>query len=338
MATYNGEAYLREQLDSLAAQTVLPIELQIGDDGSTDRTEAIVRDFAATAPFPVVFRRNERNLGYGENFLQTAARCSGDWIAFSDQDDVWLPERLAVYSDAIRSGPADLRLVVSDAWLGSEEGEATNRTLYHWTPGTYARRTLPTNFYCHGFMQMFDRTLISDIPFDVRVEGPNNPDPLPPNFSKEPHEAWICVLANATGSICILPGATAIHRRHFSTVTFRPDVEEPTARMGTKERLSYDYRRIARWNAHAAARLAVVAGAVAEPLRTEIRAFAQRCDEQGAYLDDRSTLYAERSIPVRVSHFVRMLRSGTYRSDGALNLQSIAKDAIHLFVRSGKSR
>jgi glycosyltransferase involved in cell wall biosynthesis len=75
LCTYNGGRFLREQLESLASQSVLPAELQVGDDGSTDNTLEIVEEFARTAPFPVGIARNERQLGYGENFIQTARRC-----------------------------------------------------------------------------------------------------------------------------------------------------------------------------------------------------------------------------------------------------------------------
>lgn len=61
LATYNGERFLREQLDSLAEQTLLPAELVVSDDGSTDRTVAIVREFAGRAPFPVkLLKRGDR--------------------------------------------------------------------------------------------------------------------------------------------------------------------------------------------------------------------------------------------------------------------------------------
>src|SRR5688572_16778447 len=95
MATYNGATFLRQQLDSIAAQTVPPIEIHIGDDGSTDNTESIVAAFATRAPFPVRFFRNDNRLGYGANFIRTAQRCAGEWIAFCDQDDVWSPGKLA---------------------------------------------------------------------------------------------------------------------------------------------------------------------------------------------------------------------------------------------------
>src|SRR6478609_12105203 len=94
MATYNGAKFLQAQLDSLAAQTQLPDELVVGDDGSSDDTLAILEAFAASAPFPVRVDRNETRPDYGDNFMRTALRCTGDYIAFCDQDDVWLPEKI----------------------------------------------------------------------------------------------------------------------------------------------------------------------------------------------------------------------------------------------------
>lgn len=105
MATYNGERFLQEQLDSLAAQTHLPCELVVGDDGSTDGTLGILERFAETAPFPVRIWRNPVNLGFGGNFLLTASRCVGEWIAFCDQDDVWLPEKLSTCVHVLRRHP-----------------------------------------------------------------------------------------------------------------------------------------------------------------------------------------------------------------------------------------
>ncbi|HEV7264864.1 MAG TPA: glycosyltransferase [Falsiroseomonas sp.] len=95
MATFNGEAYLRAQLDSIAAQTVLPGEIVICDDRSADRTAQVVADFARTAPFAVRFDVNEERIGYRRNFIQAATRCSGGLISFCDQDDIWMPTKVA---------------------------------------------------------------------------------------------------------------------------------------------------------------------------------------------------------------------------------------------------
>src|SRR4051812_17314881 len=94
LATYNGARYLHAQLDSLLAQTLKPEELVVGDDGSNDETLTILKDFALTAPFPTRIQVNAARLGYADNFLATAARCSSPLIAFCDQDDVWMPTKL----------------------------------------------------------------------------------------------------------------------------------------------------------------------------------------------------------------------------------------------------
>ena len=96
MATYNGARFLDEQLRSLAGQRYRPFELVVADDGSTDDTLAQIRAFAATAPFPVVIVEGEGRLGYRLNFRRAAQHCTGDIIAFSDQDDIWREDKLEV--------------------------------------------------------------------------------------------------------------------------------------------------------------------------------------------------------------------------------------------------
>ena len=89
MTTYNGEKYLQEQLDSFLGQNRLPDELVVCDDGSQDRTMAILESFSSRAPFPVRIYRNSAKLGYSKNFEKAGSLCTGDIIAFSDEDDVW---------------------------------------------------------------------------------------------------------------------------------------------------------------------------------------------------------------------------------------------------------
>ncbi len=96
LCTYNGEAFLREQLESYAAQTQPVSELVACDDRSTDRTLSILRGFAASAPFPVLIEQNAQQLGGARNFEKALSLCTGDLIFFSDQDDVWRPEKVEV--------------------------------------------------------------------------------------------------------------------------------------------------------------------------------------------------------------------------------------------------
>lgn len=124
MATFNGDRFLRAQLDSLARQTSLPHELVVTDDGSVDRTLEILAEFQKTAPFPVRVSPNPSRLGYADNFVRAASLCGGELIAFSDQDDVWKPGKLEQCSAAFDSQSVQLvahatNEVDSDLhWLG----------------------------------------------------------------------------------------------------------------------------------------------------------------------------------------------------------------------------
>ncbi len=100
MGTYNGEKYIREQLDSILAQTYPIKEIIIQDDGSTDGTIAICEEYATKHP-NVHFSRNEHNLGFNLNFKIAAMKATGDYVAFSDQDDVWFAEKIAKQVAAI---------------------------------------------------------------------------------------------------------------------------------------------------------------------------------------------------------------------------------------------
>jgi glycosyltransferase involved in cell wall biosynthesis len=98
VATYNGERFLEQQLRTLSEQVKLPDEVVVCDDASTDRTPEILAQFARRAPFPVRLVINDQRLGWRENFLKPASLCTSDYIAFCDQDDVCLPDKLSVVS------------------------------------------------------------------------------------------------------------------------------------------------------------------------------------------------------------------------------------------------
>ena len=95
LCTYNGEKYLRRQLDSLRAQTLPPCETLIADDTSADGTAALVSEYIRTHGLGNwTLTANRTNAGYRRNFRDTALGARGEWIAFCDQDDVWHPDKL----------------------------------------------------------------------------------------------------------------------------------------------------------------------------------------------------------------------------------------------------
>jgi glycosyltransferase involved in cell wall biosynthesis len=110
MATYNGEKYLAQQLESIAAQTHKNWILWIGDDGSEDGTLGVIETFKQRGHDVTLLRSPGE--GSSANFM-ALLRCGTDidqpeWIAFSDQDDVWLPDKLERGVAALRDLPAGI--------------------------------------------------------------------------------------------------------------------------------------------------------------------------------------------------------------------------------------
>jgi len=96
MGTYNGEAYLEEQLDSLEKQTHTNWQLIVSDDGSTDNTLFLLEKYQSKWPEGKLSIRSGPQQGFCQNFLSMACdkNIKADYFAFSDQDDVWLPQKL----------------------------------------------------------------------------------------------------------------------------------------------------------------------------------------------------------------------------------------------------
>ncbi len=118
MTTYNGEKYLKEQIDSILNQTVSDFELIVCDDVSSDSTMDILNDYAEKDDRVHVFR-NEENLGFLKNFEKAIRICldrGAEYVALSDQDDVWMPTKiddtLHRMKDAERECARDIPLLV----------------------------------------------------------------------------------------------------------------------------------------------------------------------------------------------------------------------------------
>jgi len=100
MATYNGERFIREQIDSILRQTIQDFELVVSDDCSTDTTWQILKEYEAKDK-RIHCYRNEQNMGFVKNFEQAMIHCKGDYIALSDQDDIWTDNHLQVLLENI---------------------------------------------------------------------------------------------------------------------------------------------------------------------------------------------------------------------------------------------
>ena len=96
LATYNGEKFLREQIDSVLAQQDVSLHILARDDGSTDNTLAILREYAQRLPGQ--FHLLEDGAGTGNakwNFIKLTAASTASYVCFCDQDDIWLPNKVS---------------------------------------------------------------------------------------------------------------------------------------------------------------------------------------------------------------------------------------------------
>jgi hypothetical protein len=206
LATYNGAAHLPQQLSDLASQSRLPCELVVCDDGSNDETLSILQEFADSAPFPVQIHRNPARLGYRKNFVQSAGRCTGDLIAFCDQDDRWSPRKIENIAAPFED--PETMLVFHNARVVNPTGAAkatvqAGREINRWGPLTGS----PWMFAL-GFTQIFRRSLNQ---FDRLWEGS-----VDQNGDGEPlaHDQWYFFLASVIGTIVYLPDVLADYRQH----------------------------------------------------------------------------------------------------------------------------
>ena len=113
MSTYNGEQFLAEQIDSIQQQTFKDWQLLIRDDGSSDQTPEIIKSFVAQDPRIVFINEHDReNFGVIKNFFTLIKHDKADYYFFSDQDDVWLEDKLETMLAAARQYPDQLPLMV----------------------------------------------------------------------------------------------------------------------------------------------------------------------------------------------------------------------------------
>jgi glycosyltransferase involved in cell wall biosynthesis len=129
LCTYNGELYLREQLESIFKQTRFPDEIIVCDDCSTDSTFKILNDFCKISPVPFKIYVNKKNLGVSKNFERAISLCTGDIIFLSDQDDVWLPEKIEKVIKAFNCNK-DCSYVFSDAYVVNKDLHPLGYTMW----------------------------------------------------------------------------------------------------------------------------------------------------------------------------------------------------------------
>lgn len=209
LACYNGAVHLRAQLDSYLTQTLPPALLLVGDDGSTDASRAVIADFAASHPaWPLHLVEGPRQ-GAAQNFLQllrAVPQCV-DLVAISDQDDVWLPHKLA-RGAAVLAGvePARPGLVLGTSLVCSEDLSAPQRSPLPRRPPDF-RHALVQNI-AGGNTMMLNRAAV-DLLAAASLEAGCTAGAV------VVHDWWIYqMISGAGGAVIFDPEPGLLYRQH----------------------------------------------------------------------------------------------------------------------------
>ena len=204
LCTYQGAPWLPEFLASLASQRLLPDELVVQDDGSTDGTIELLEAFASTAPFAVSIEVNAERLGSTSNFERALERTTGAFVALADQDDVWYPEKLERLVGVLVEDPI-LTLTFSDADLLDPTGEPMGQRLWGQRG---IRHVLVTQPIVPG-VQFAQRALTTGCTMVGRRRAVEAALPFPPSLNDPVapmrHDRWLSLVAAAVGTVRSMP-------------------------------------------------------------------------------------------------------------------------------------
>jgi glycosyltransferase involved in cell wall biosynthesis len=300
LCTYNGGPFLPAQLESIAAQTRQPDELVVCDDGSTDGTLAILESFERRAPFPVRLERNRATLGSSKNFEKAIGLCAGDLIATSDQDDVWLPDKLALGQAAFDVDP-ERGLLFSDAEIVDQALRPLGHTM--WESIHFGRRARQRIREGRWFEVLLRQWVVTGATMMVRADLRPFILPIPDGWV---HDGWIAIVVGALAPIAFIERPLVRYRQHAAQqiggrkLTWR-DQYAKARELGTAH-----YRRTYQQFLSARARLQSIAGQVRDPK------FLAMLDQKVEHQKRRLDIIENPSRPRRMLGALRELARGGY--------------------------
>lgn len=210
ICTYNGEKHLQEQLDSYVAQTRLPCEVVVCDDCSTDSTREILAAFADSAPFPVKLYFNEENLGYVQNFGKAAEFCTGDIIAYSDQDDVWRQDKLELIEAEFTKFP-NVGMIYADAEVVDENLQPLHTTMWQCNNFNFEKQTKVKSGKSLDLLLRDGYVLGSSMAF--RAKYLDLILPIPSNIYFD-HDDWAALIISALADVSLINEPLIKYRQH----------------------------------------------------------------------------------------------------------------------------
>ena len=202
LCTYNGVNHLTEQLQSILNQSFRNLEVVVVDDKSSDGTVELVHAYMKEFPNRIKFYQNNTNLGFNKNFEKALSLCSGDLIAISDQDDIWMPDKISLQVKNLKNN----LLIYHDSLMVNENGESLDikisslRNMYQGdNPNVFI-----FNNCVSGHSILMKRELLKYLfPFPKMLY----------------YDWWIAYQATQFGSLNYIDKCLVHYRQHDNTIT-----------------------------------------------------------------------------------------------------------------------
>ena len=192
IATYNGEKYIREQLESILPQLGNNDEVIISDDSSTDKTLEFL--YSYNDPRIKIFSHNKFHSPIF-NFENALKKAQGDFIFLSDQDDVWMPDKIARMMEALDK----FSLVVSNAYVVDQDCHIIRDSFFAKEPSRCVLKNLIRNNFI-GCCMAFRRDILETaIPFPKHIAM---------------HDIWLGLCGALFHEVCFIPDKLIMYRRH----------------------------------------------------------------------------------------------------------------------------
>jgi glycosyltransferase involved in cell wall biosynthesis len=223
MCTYNGEKYLREQLDSLINQDYKNYELIIVDDCSTDSTFSILKEYAEKYSY-IELHLNTTNLGFKRNFEKALSLVKGEFIALCDQDDIWFPNKVSTCLKHISNH--------SLAYCAVELIDKKGQKLDEEFPSVNLLEGK-----CH--LSLLFGNCVTGHASMIRKSLLRHALPIPPGINL--HDHWVAFVAASLQGIKKIPKPLSLYRKHDKNAVFRKNKNHKNSKL-SRRIASYEVR------------------------------------------------------------------------------------------------
>ena len=212
LCTFNGEKFIREQLESILNQSFKVDEIVVSDDASTDKTVNIIKEYQQKQPGLINLIINENTLGTIQNFENVLTATSGDLIFLSDQDDIWISTKVSETIKYFKKNP-NCKLLFSDAEIINSKGDKLNTSLWErW--GFNKILQLSWNKNENAFKSLLEndnKITGATICFHFSLKEKILPIKIPLGYW---HDAWIGLNAAALNGLCFTDKKLIYYRFH----------------------------------------------------------------------------------------------------------------------------